>query len=51
MIKPNAKHKSLLVKEDLHSKLEETRKKLGFRTYSEVLNYFIQKYNEGTHTI
>jgi hypothetical protein len=51
MIKPNAKHKSLLVKEDLHSKLEETRKKLGFRTYSEVLNYFIEKYRVEEDTI
>jgi hypothetical protein len=48
MIKANAKHKSLLVKEDLHSKLEETRKKLGFRTYSEVLNYLLDKIGGGT---
>ena len=37
----------MLIKQELHTKLEEARKKLGFRTYSEVLNYFIEKFNGG----
>ncbi len=37
------RYKSILIKEDLHSKIEETRKILGFRTYSEVLNYLLEK--------
>lgn len=37
------KYKTMIMKEDLHNDLEKTRKKLGFRSFSDVLKYLLKK--------
>ena len=39
------KYKTLLIKEELHSKLEELRKYLGYKTYPEVIQHLLKLEN------
>ena len=36
-------NKTLLVSGDLHKRLEEERSKLGFRNFTQLLNYLLEK--------
>jgi len=37
------KYKSIMVKESLHQELDEVCRRKGFKSTSELLNYFLQK--------